>query len=513
MLNHLQNRGRQQMNNIPKKPFLLLIFDGFGYRENKTYNAIANASMPNYNHLWETCPHTLIQGSGKCVGLPDEQMGNSEVGHLNMGAGRIVYQELTRIDKAIEDKTFFTNPILCNTLKKAKERNAAVHVMGLLSPGGVHSHENQIHAMLELAGKSNISDIYFHAFLDGRDTPPKSAAAPLEKINQINHVKIASIMGRFYAMDRDKRLERTQKAYAALTQKNAEYITDNAISALTMAYERGETDEFVKPTLIYINSQLISISPNDLIIFMNFRADRARQLTKMFLENGYQHFVTLTQYAKDLNTEIAFSPQSLNNVLSEYLSNLGLTQCHLAETEKYAHVTFFFNGGIEKPYPNETRILVNSPKVETYDLKPQMSAIELTEELVNAISSQQYDFIVCNFANPDMVGHTGNYEATIKALETLDTCLGKIVAALDKTDGELILTADHGNAECMYDESTGQPHTAHTNDPIPFIYKGRPAKIIYSSGALCDIAPTLLYLMGIEIPKEMTGQKIVELVK
>jgi 2,3-bisphosphoglycerate-independent phosphoglycerate mutase len=499
------------MNGNTKKPTLLLILDGFGYREDKKYNAIANASMPNYQRLLKSCPNTLIQGSGHSVGLPDEQMGNSEVGHLNMGAGRIVYQELSRIDKAIEDESFFSNSVLCDALKKAQERNGAVHVMGLLSPGGVHSHENQIHAMLELAAKSNIVDIFFHAFLDGRDTPPKSALDPLEKINQINPIKIASIMGRFYAMDRDKRIERTQSAFTSLTQKKAEFTADSAVSALNLAYERGETDEFVKPTLIKINSKLVDISPNDLIIFMNFRADRARQLTKMFLDNGFNHFVTLTQYSKDLNTEIAFPPQSLNNVLSEYLSNLGLTQCHLAETEKYAHVTFFFNGGVEKPYPNETRILVNSPKVETYDLQPEMSAHELTDKLVEATISQHYDFIVCNFANPDMVGHTGNFQATLQALETIDFCLGKIVTALESTQGEMILTADHGNAECMFDEKTGQPHTAHTSDPVPFIYKGRPAKIIHQTGALCDVAPTLLYLMGLKIPEEMTGKSLLEL--
>lgn len=463
--------------------------------------------MPYYQHLLETCPHTLIQGSGKCVGLPDEQMGNSEVGHLNMGAGRVVYQELTRIDKAIEDGSFYSNQVLCQALEAASQRKAAVHVMGLLSPGGVHSHENQIHAMLELAGKSHIENIYFHAFLDGRDTPPKSAAQPLQNISRMPHVKIATVMGRFYAMDRDKRVERTQAAFDALTKSKAEYRSSSAMEGLQMAYDRGETDEFVKPTLI----ESTQINPNDLIVFMNFRADRARQLTQLFLQNGFSHFVTLTQYAKDLDTAVAFPPQSLHNVLSEYLSNLEYTQCHLAETEKYAHVTFFFNGGVEKPYPHEVRVLVPSPKVETYDLKPEMSAVELTEKLVDAIVSQQYDFIVCNYANPDMVGHTGNYDATIKALETIDTCLGKILEALEKSNGEMILTADHGNAECMFDEKTGQAHTAHTSDPVPFIYKGRPAKIISTEGALCDVAPTLLYLMGLDIPSEMTGKRLLEL--
>lgn len=468
--------------------------------------------MPHYHQLLESCPHTLIEGSGHSVGLPDDQMGNSEVGHLNMGAGRIVYQELTRIDKAIQDKSFFSNPVLLKALNETNTRKANVHVMGLLSTGGVHSHEDQIIALLELATQkiSPLSQpLYFHAFLDGRDTPPKSALASLEKVAQLKSVHTASVMGRFYAMDRDKRVERTEAAFQALTQHHAEYISDSSIDALQQAYDRGETDEFVKPTLIRLNnSNTIAIQPNDLIIFMNFRADRARQLTRLFLEKGYSHFVSLTQYATDLDTEVAFLPQTLNNVFSQYIADLGLSQCHLAETEKYAHVTFFFNGGIEKPYPHETRILVPSPKVETYDLKPEMSAPELTEKLVGAILSQQYDFIICNFANPDMVGHTGNYPATLQALEAIDQCLGKIILALDKVNGEMILTADHGNAECMFDEKTGQPHTAHTSDPVPFIYKGRPATITHSNGALCDIAPTLLYLMGLSIPCEMTGQSL-----
>jgi 2,3-bisphosphoglycerate-independent phosphoglycerate mutase len=489
------------------KPFVLLILDGFGYREEEKYNAIANANTPTWKKIWSEYPHTLIQGSGHYVGLPDNQMGNSEVGHLNIGAGRVVYQELTRIDKSIEDGEFFKNPVFCNALDDAKTHNKTVHIMGLLSPGGVHSHENHIEAIIKLALEKNISKIYFHAFLDGRDTPPKSALPSLEKIEAISGVQIATIMGRYYAMDRDKRWERTEAAFELLTQSKADYSASTPQEALEKAYQRCETDEFVKPTIIHP----VAIKPEDLIIFMNFRTDRARQLTRMFLEKGYAHFVTLTQYADDLSTQIAFPLQSLSNTLGEYLSNLHLKQFRIAETEKYAHITFFFNGGIEKPFPNEERLLIPSPKIATYDLQPEMSAPELTKELVKAIHSKQFDFIVCNYANPDMVGHTGNYEATLKAIETIDHSLAQIMAALKETNGEMIITADHGNAECMYDEKTHQPHTAHTSDPVPFVYIGRAAKIVNNKGNLSDIAPTILYLMGIDTPKEMTGKNLLEL--
>lgn len=489
------------------KPLLLLILDGFGYREDLKYNAIANANMPVWRKLWTECPHTLIEGSGHAVGLPDDQMGNSEVGHLNMGAGRVVYQELTRIDKAVEDGEFFKNPVFNQALDKAKAEHKNVHILGLLSSGGVHSHESHIEAILKLALDKKLPNIYVHAFLDGRDTPPQSALPSIEKIEKIQGVQIATMMGRYYAMDRDKRLERTEAAFALLTQSKAEYAAQSPQKALELAYARGETDEFVKPTIIHP----IKILPGDLIIFMNFRTDRARQLTRMFLDKGYKHFVTLTQYADDLPTEVAYKPQSLNNTLGEYLSHLGLKQFRTAETEKYAHITFFFNGGIEKPYPGEERVLIPSPKVATYDLQPEMSAPGVTLELVKAIRSQKYDFIVCNYANPDMIGHTGNYEATLKALEVIDNCLSEILLALKEANGEMLITADHGNAECMFDEKTGQPHTAHTSDPVPLVYVGRPANIVNQEGCLADLAPTILYLMGLKQPVEMTGKKLLEL--
>jgi 2,3-bisphosphoglycerate-independent phosphoglycerate mutase len=489
---------------MPSKPLALIILDGFGYRENTQYNAIANADMPVWKKLWKECPHTLIEGSGRAVGLPEHQMGNSEVGHLNMGSGRVVYQELTRIDKAIETGDFFKNPVLCQALDKAKKDNKAVHILGLLSPGGVHSHENHIEAILKLARDKKLTPVYFHAFLDGRDTPPQSALPSLKKIENISGITIATMMGRYYAMDRDKRWERTEAAFELLTNAKADYTAAAPEEALEKAYARGETDEFVKPTVIHP----VKINPDDLVIFMNFRADRARQLTRVFLDHHYTHFVSLTQYADDLPATVVFPPQSLNNTLGEYLSHLGLKQFRIAETEKYAHITFFFNGGIEKPFPGEERVLIPSPKVATYDLQPEMSAAELTRTLTQAIRSQQYDFIVCNFANPDMIGHTGNYEATLKALAVIDQCLSQIAEALKEVQGEMLITADHGNAECMYDEKTGQPHTAHTSDPVPLVYIGRPAEFIEKDGSLADIAPTILYLMGLEMPPEMTGKNL-----
>lgn len=490
-----------------KKPFLLLILDGFGYREELKYNAIANANMPVWKKCWAQYPHRLIEGSGHAVGLPDEQMGNSEVGHLNMGAGRVVYQELTRIDKAVEDGEFFKNPVFNQALDQAKAENKNIHILGLLSSGGVHSHESHIEAILKLALDKKLSNIYVHAFLDGRDTPPQSALPSLEKIEKIPGVQIATLMGRYYAMDRDKRLERTEAAFELLAHSKADYAASTPKAGLEAAYARGETDEFVKPTVIHS----VKILPDDLIIFMNFRTDRARQLTRMFLDKGYKHFVTLTQYADDLKTQVAYPPQSLKNTLGEYLSHLGLKQFRIAETEKYAHITFFFNGGIEKPYAGEDRVLIPSPKVATYDLQPEMSAPELTLELIKAIRSRQYDFIVCNFANPDMIGHTGNYEATLKALEVIDNCLSEILLALEQVNGEMLITADHGNAECMFDDKTGQPHTAHTSDPVPLVYVGRPANMLDQEGCLADIAPTILYLMGLEKPAEMTGKNLLEI--
>lgn len=508
------------------KPTVLIILDGWGHRETQTHNAIAAANTPNWDQLWQTYPHSLIEGSGHAVGLPNDQMGNSEVGHLTMGAGRIVYQELTRIDTAIAEGNFFTNPVLVNAVKTAKTKNKALHILGLLSPGGVHSHEKHIQAMIKLAAQQGVKEIYLHAFLDGRDTPPQSAASSLTAIDQLfeqlNCGRIVSIVGRYYAMDRDKRWERVEKAYDLLTLAQANYHADNAIHGLQLAYARGENDEFVQPTLITNDERIpVSINDGDVIVFMNFRADRARQLARAFTDanfDGFQRkrcpqlsdFVSLTEYAKDIATTIAYPPQNLAHVLGEYIAEQGLPQLRIAETEKYAHVTFFFNGGIETPFKGEERILIPSVKVATYDLNPIMSADKITEELVKAIQSQQYALIVCNFANPDMVGHTGNFAATVTAIETIDTCLGKIVTALQIVNGEAIITADHGNAECMYDETTQQAHTAHTSDPVPFIYIGRPATIAYTDGTLADIAPTLLSLMGIPKPTEMSGRSLIK---
>jgi 2,3-bisphosphoglycerate-independent phosphoglycerate mutase len=510
------------MKNHRPRPITLVILDGWGYREEPEANAIAAAHKPNWDHLWKTCPHTLLSGSGRCVGLPDGQMGNSEVGHLNMGAGRIVYQDFSRIDLAIEQGDFFRNKILIEALTLAKKNNKAVHLMGLLSPGGVHSHEKHIHAMLKLAAEQNVSNVYIHAFLDGRDTPPKSAESSLASLNalceSLHCGKIVSLIGRYYAMDRDNRWDRIEKAYDLLVLGKAEYHAANAKEGLLNAYERGETDEFVKPTSIHP----VTINDGDSVIFMNFRSDRAREITRAFTDPNFDGFVRekwpklatftcLSEYDARFSLPVAFPPQALNHIFADIISNLGLKQLRIAETEKYAHVTFFFNGGVESPYPGEDRILIPSPNVATYDLKPEMSAIELTTRLVDEIQSKQYDVIICNFANPDMVGHSGDFAATVKAIETIDACLGKISKALQEVGGELLITADHGNAEMMFDSETNQPHTAHTTDPVPFIYQGRPAHIAIENGKLSDIAPTLLYLLNIPKPSEMTGKNLVKL--
>lgn len=506
---------------IKPRPLALIILDGWGHREEKEANAIAAAAKPNWDKLCQNSPHTLISGSGCCVGLPDGQMGNSEVGHLNIGAGRIVHQDLSRIDQAIIDKTFFSNPILLSALKTARQNNKAVHVMGLLSPGGVHSHESHFTALLQLAAEEP-TELYFHAFLDGRDTPPRSAKTSLEKLmlqcKQFNCGKIANIIGRYYAMDRDKRWERVAKAYELLVTGKGEFQTSDPIAGLEEAYQRGETDEFVKPTQIVP----VTINDGDVVIFMNFRADRARELTHAFIDENFtgfersrrpalSQFISLTEYDSTFQIPTVFAPEKLDNILAAYISNLGLKQLRIAETEKYAHVTFFFNGGEEKPFPGEDRVLIPSPKVATYDLKPEMSALEVTDRLVSEIKKKQYDVIICNFANPDMVGHTGNLPAAIKAIETIDTCLGKIISALKEVGGEALITADHGNAEKMFDPETQQAHTAHTSELVPLIYFGRPAQVVKTNGILSDIAPTMLYLLGLPQPKEMTGQSIFEL--
>lgn len=508
-------------------PAVLIILDGWGYRADEQYNAIAAAKLPFWHHLWQHYPHTLLAGSGHAVGLPQDQMGNSEVGHLTIGAGRTVYQEFTRIDKAIEDSEFFHNPALLAAVRQVKQTNKALHILGLLSPGGVHSHERHIHAMAQLAAQEEVEKVYVHAFLDGRDTPPKSAMNSLisldKDLKRFAHGKIASIVGRYYAMDRDKRWERTEQAYELLTTGNAQYQAATAELGLAMAYERGETDEFVKATVIHEpGAKPVIIEDGDVIVFINYRADRARQLTHAFIDQDFKgftrkiqpkiaDFVSLTQYAADLKTTVAFAPQTLNNVLGQYIANNGLKQLRIAETEKYAHVTFFLNGGMETPFKDEDRILVPSPKVATYDLQPQMSALEITDQLIAAINSKKYALIVCNFANPDMLGHTGDMAATIHAVEVIDDCLKKVVTAAQSQGSEVIITADHGNAECMFDERTQQPHTAHTSEPVPFIYIGRPAQILENNGTLADVAPTLLTVMGLTVPEEMTGKVVIKI--
>lgn len=508
------------------KPITLIVLDGWGYRKDGPANAIAAAKLPCWHKLWDTCPHTLLSASGTDVGLPPGQMGNSEVGHLHMGAGRLVPQDLRRIDIAIESKEFFQNPVLTQAVATAVHKKSSVHILGLLSPGGVHSHENHIWAMTELTAKAG-ANFYLHPILDGRDTPPKSALASLEKLEQklkiLKQGKIASIIGRYYAMDRDKRWNRTEHAYDLLTQGKAEFHATSAVLGLEMAYKRGETDEFVQATTIHDKNEApIVIKDNDVVIFMNFRADRARQLTRALTAENFSDFprtvtphlsafVTLTEYASDIQASVAYTPFILKNVFGEYIANLHYHQLRIAETEKYAHVTYFFNGGNEKQLANEDRILIPSPKVATYDLQPEMSAIAVTDKLVAAIHSKKYDVIICNYANPDMVGHTGDLAATITAVEMIDQCLERVVIALKKVGGEAVITADHGNAEMMFDPATGQPHTAHTTLPVPFIYIGRPATITTEHGVLSAIAPTLLTLMGLPIPVEMTSKSLLKL--
>lgn len=502
---------------MQRKPIVFIILDGWGYNPDREYNAIMQAKTPTWDYLWEHCPHGLLQASGHAVGVPDGQMGNSEVGHLHMGAGRPVPQSLLRINQAIESGEFAKNEALNNALNLAKAKQKAVHILGLLSPGGVHSHENHINAMLDLAKNKGSEKVYFHAILDGRDTPPRSALASLEQV----HGKVSSIIGRYFAMDRDKRWPRTERAYDLLTLGKADFTAEDAKTALEMAYARGENDEFVQPTIIQNpDHPFQAIQDGDVVIFMNFRADRARQLSHALIDANFQgfkrqkvvtlsEFVTLTEYAKDLPSVVAFPTQDITHSFGECVSEHGLKQLRIAETEKYAHVTFFFNGGIEPPFPGEDRILISSPKVAYYDEKPEMSAFEITAKLTSVIEEQLYDVIICNYANPDMVGHTGNFPATMKACEAIDQCLTQIVSALKKVHGELLITSDHGNAEKMYDNKTHQIHTAHTDNLVPYLYFGRPAEA-HPQGVLYDIAPTLLYLLGIEQPKEMTGKSLVK---
>lgn len=511
------------MANRPKT-LVLLILDGFGLRKEQDNNAIALASTPCWDSIQQNYPMTALDCSGDVVGLPDDQMGNSEVGHLHIGSGRLLRQELSRVSYEIEEGSFFSNPALCRAVDEAIAKDKALHVMGLLSPGGVHSHETQIMGMIELAAKRGLKKIYLHAFLDGRDVPPRSADASLKLAEDtfaaLGVGRIASISGRFYAMDRDNRWERVQVAYNLIAKGQAEYTSRSAREALAAAYERDESDEFVVPTAIVdVKGQTVALDMDDSVVFMNFRADRAREISQAITKPGFDKFergceplrgcfVTLTEYHQDFDYPVAYPSVDVKNSIGEVLANLGMKQLRLAETEKYAHVTFFLNGGRDEPFEGEDRILVPSPKVKTYDMQPEMSALEVTDHLTGAIASGKYDLIICNYANCDMVGHTGNLAAAIKAVETIDSCLGKIVAALQQVDGQLLLTADHGNIEQMVDEQSGQAHTAHTMNLVPLVHIGG-SKPLLDGGNLADLAPTLLAILEVPQPVEMTGRSLI----
>ena len=502
-----------------KKPLILMILDGFGIAP-ENGNAIKAAKKPNIDRLFSSNPITQIGASGMDVGLPDGQMGNSEVGHTNIGAGRVVYQELTRITKSIDDGDFFENEALCKAMDNAKEKGSALHIMGLLSDGGVHSHNKHLYGILEMAKKKGLSKVYVHAFLDGRDVPPSSGKDYVvdccEKIKEIGVGKIATVMGRYYAMDRDNRWERVEKAYAAMVYGEGVQADDPA-EAVEASYKDGVTDEFVVPAVIKGGAK---IQADDSVVFFNFRPDRAREITRTFVDPDFDGFdrkngffplsyVCMTQYDATMpNVMVAFKPESLRNTLGEYISDKNMTQLRIAETEKYAHVTFFFNGGVEKQYPGEDRILVKSPAVATYDLQPEMSAYEVTDKLVSAIESGKYDVIILNFANCDMVGHTGVFDAAVKAVEAVDTCVGKVTDAIAKMGGVALITADHGNADRMVDDD-GEPFTAHTTNPVPFCVVGYPCKL-RKGGKLADIAPTMLEILNLEQPAEMTGESLIE---
>jgi len=496
---------------------VLLILDGWGYSEEHAHNAIAKAHTPQWDQWWKTRPHILLEASGTPVGLPTAQMGNSEVGHMHIGAGRVIPQDLTRINNAIADEVFFNNAVLVSAIKDASEKGHALHMLGLLSPGGVHSHEEHLFAFLALCAKHHFKNVFLHLFLDGRDTPPQSALASLKKLQDelIKHpvATISSITGRYYAMDRDQRWDRVEPVYRLLTEQLSPHQFNTPKDAIEAFYAENIHDEFIPPSIIGTGK---AIEEGDAVFFFNFRADRARQLTQAFLDEQFtsfhrnkhpklRTFISMTHYADNLPTTPAFPPLALHNTLGEVIAEHGLTQLRIGETEKYAHVTFFLNGGSEQIFANEERILIPSPKVATYDLKPEMSAVELTHELVLAILSRKHDVIICNYANADMVGHTGNFAATVQAIECLDRALHDIGQALMSVGGQLLITADHGNAEAMFDEGTHQPHTAHTSKPVPFMYIGEGWDFNTTEGSLIDIAPTLLTLIGITPPKDMTG--------
>lgn len=508
---------------MSKKPTVLMILDGYGLNERKDGNAVVEANTPVMDGLMKEYPFVKGNASGMAVGLPEGQMGNSEVGHLNMGAGRIVYQELTRITKEIQDGTFFENPALMDAVNNCKANDSALHMFGLVSDGGVHSHNTHIYGILELAKRNGLSKVYVHCFLDGRDTPPESGKGFVEeledKMKEIGVGEVASVMGRYYAMDRDNNYDRVKLAYDALT-KGEGLTAAGGPAAIAESYERGETDEFVKPTVVVKDgAPVATIKDKDSVVFFNFRPDRAREITRCFCNDEFTAFdrgerldltyVCFSDYDPTIpNKEVAFHKISVENTFGEWLAANHMTQARIAETEKYAHVTFFFNGGVEESFKGEDRILINSPKVATYDLQPEMSSAELTEKLVAAIKSGKYDTIICNYPNGDMVGHTGVMEAAVKAVEALDHCVEEVAKAVESVGGQLLITADHGNAEQMRDPATGQAHTAHTNLPVPLIYVGDKNVKAVEGGKLSDIAPTMLSLMGMEIPQEMTGKPL-----
>ena len=509
---------------MKNKLTMLVIVDGWGINEREEGNAAKLANTPNFDSLFSQYPNSIIHTSGLDVGLPDGQMGNSEVGHMNIGAGRIVYQEFTRIDKSINDGDFFKKKEFLDAIENAKKNDTNLHLYGLLSDGGVHSHNTHLYALLKLCKEQDFERVFVHCFLDGRDTPPSSAENYIieleDKMKEIGVGKIASIMGRYYAMDRDKRWERIKLSYDALV--NGEGLKANsAIDAIENSYQKEEFDEFVKPTLVTDSdgNPLATIKENDSIIFFNFRTDRAREITRAIVDPEFKDFevnhfdtkyICMTEYDATMpNVEVAFKPEKLVNNFGQYISNLGYKQLRIAETEKYAHVTFFFNGGEEVEYPGENRILVNSPKVPTYDLQPEMSAYEVTDKVVDVIRENDTDAIILNFANCDMVGHTGNLEAAIKAVETIDECIGKIYQEVLKVDGTLIIIADHGNCEQMIDYTTGDPHTAHTTNPVPIILVSSDSSLKVKEGRLADIAPSMLDIMGLEKPAEMTGESLI----
>lgn len=501
-------------------PLVLMILDGWGYSEGTSHNAITAAHTPQWDSWWQTRPHILLEASGAPVGLPEGQMGNSEVGHMHIGAGRVIQQELTHINAAIESGGYAKNAVFIETIEDLKRNKHALHIMGLLSPGGVHSHENHLFALLALCAKHQFSTVYLHLFLDGRDTSPKSALLSLAKLRKhlATHpiATICSVTGRYFAMDRDKRWQRVEPVYRLLTEGDSEHYFNTAEEAVEAFYQQGILDEFIPPTRI---GPGMAINDGDSVLFFNFRADRARQLTQALITDNFEgftrsrkpqikHFISMTHYADYLPTRSAFPPLVLHNTLGEVLSKHGMRQLRIGETEKYAHVTFFLNGGSERVFAHEKRILIPSPSVATYDLQPEMSAPQLTEKLVEAILSRDYDVIICNYANADMVGHTGNFAAAVSAIECLDKAMHDTWQALQKVGGQLLITADHGNAESMFDDKTHQAHTAHTNQPVPLVYIGGNWHFDQITGSLIDIAPTLLTLLGIQPPKEMTGKAL-----